>query len=76
MGTYEAWPERPTMSALSRALSTMAEDQRAALEGALDDLQALVRMLWQIGGYMTTEQQSKLRAAMARLAQHGRTVET
>lgn len=54
----------------------MREEQRAAIEGALDDLQALVRMLWAIGGYMTPAQQHALRAAMARLAEHGRTVET
>lgn len=64
------------MTVLEELKMLAGQEQQAALEGALDDLQALVRILWSIGGYMTPKQQFALRAAMARLAQHGRTVET
>lgn len=57
------------------ALAPDREVQRDELDATLDDLQRLVRVLRRIGGFMPHEDQQALRAAEARLAQHGRSVE-
>jgi len=51
------------------------ELRTAERDAALSDLAAVVRILIRAGGYLTPQDQVSLRAAMARLAEHGRSVE-
>jgi len=60
---------------LHDAPSEHLELRTAQLDATLDDLAAVTRILVRAGGYMAPEDQVALRAAMARLAEHGRSVE-
>jgi len=60
---------------LHDAPSEDLELRTAQLDATLDDLAAIVRILIRAGGYMAPEDQVALRAAMARLAEHDRSVE-
>jgi len=65
----------PNQPLLHDAPSEDLELRTAQLDATLDDLAAVVRILIRAGGYMAPEDQVALRAAMARLAEHDRSVE-